>query len=271
VQKAQDPKPDAVPVPVVRVLYIEDEPRWEYRYLKNGLLRASPSVELQAYLFDATLDFPQESSPNLPSLKGLPRTREALFRYDVILIGDVPPERLGFNEAKQREWLDLLVEFVEAGGGAGFMFGPRAMPESYRKTPLENLLPAVLHREASKMQPEAREGFRPQLANPEHPHEIVRIHYYPDGNAFLWREGLEPVMAHYPVLKAKDEAEILLVHPKERNNHGPRVIAAAARYGRGRTFFIATDETWRWRRPYGEKYQDRFWINVVRHLANGEK
>jgi len=38
---------------------------------------------------------------------------------------------------------------------------------------------------------------------------------------------------------------------------------------RGNTFFIGTDETWRWRNPYGETYMDAFWRNVVRHLASG--
>jgi hypothetical protein len=32
---------------------------------------------------------------------------------------------------------------------------------------------------------------------------------------------------------------------------------------------MATDETWRWRDPYGEIYQDAFWRNVVRWLAQG--
>ncbi len=62
---------------------------------------------------------------------------------------------------------------------------------------------------------------------------------------------------------------MLLRHSTESNRYGKRVIAATSYYPRGHTFFIATDETWRWRNPYGEKYQDSFWRNVVRHLASG--
>jgi hypothetical protein len=40
-------------------------------------------------------------------------------------------------------------------------------------------------------------------------------------------------------------------------------------YPRGTTFFLATDETWRWRDPYAETYMDAFWRNVVRNLAQG--
>ena len=68
----------------------------------------------------------------------IPRTRDELFDYHVVLIGDVPPERLGANEEQLNNWLELLVEFVEFGGGVGFMFGDQAMPDRYRGTPLED-------------------------------------------------------------------------------------------------------------------------------------
>ena len=255
----------------IRVLYLEDLPRWEYRFVRNGLLRVDPSIEVQVYLFDASRDFPQESSEQLPSLRSLPRTREELFEYHVILIGDVPPERLGAIEEQRTAWMNLLVEFVEFGGGVGFLFGDQAMPERYRETPIEDLLPVVLEDpvELRQIRIDRSVGFVPQLDNPGQPHDITLLKRDPVSNAALWHDGFTELMVYYPVRKAKAGAETLLVHPTAENRYGKRVIAASSFYPRGRTFFIATDETWRWRRPYGERYQDNFWRNVVRYLAGG--
>ncbi len=38
----------------IRVLYVEDVPRWEYRYIKNGLLRIDKNIQLRSWLCDAS-------------------------------------------------------------------------------------------------------------------------------------------------------------------------------------------------------------------------
>lgn len=252
----------------IRVLYIEDLPRWEYRYVKNALLRVDPSIVVQSYLFDASRSFVQEHSENLPPLRDIPRTREELLEYDVVLLGDVPPERLAPTEEQVSAWLDMLMEFVESGGGVGFIWGEQAMPESYRNTPLEDLLPVVLE-PPEDARPSSDEPFVPQLEDAGNPHDILLLRRDPDNNAALWHRGFQPMSIYYPVQQAKAGATVLLRHPEDSNRYGRRVIAATSYYPRGNTFFLATDESWRWRDPYGEKWHDRFWRNVVRHLASG--
>ena len=261
------PSGDPTPVPTeVRVLYLEEAPRWEYRYLKNALLRSDPNVNVQVYLFDAGRDFPQEATDGTPSLQTYPRTREELFAYDVVLLGDVPPERFGALPAERAAWLTLLTEFAQAGGGVGFLAGERAMPNRYRDTPIEKLLPVELEPAGGAGEKSAITGtFVPRLAMADH--EVVQLRSTTEQNTAMWEQGFPPLMAYYPVARAAEGADVVLVHPEHRNDHGPRVIAAAAQHDRGKTFFLATDETWRWRKPYGEKYQDTFWLNVVQYLG----
>lgn len=45
----------------LRILYIEGYPRWEYRYLKNMLVR-EPSIEASVMLLSADRDFAQEET-----------------------------------------------------------------------------------------------------------------------------------------------------------------------------------------------------------------
>ena len=256
----------------IRVLFLEDLPRWDYRYIQIGLQRVDPSIEAQVFLFDANSDFHQEHSDQLEPLADIPRTREEMFRYHVILLGDVPPERIATTEEKRNEWLQWLCEFVENGGGVGFQFGDGAMPERWRGTALEDLLPVVLDDPAdlARVRLDRSQGFAPRLENPGRPHDITLLRRDPEANAKLWHEGFTSLFVWYPVQQAKAGAEVVLRHPTEKNRYGQRVLAAAGFYPRGRTFFLGTDETWRWRKPYGEKYQDAFWRNTVRWLAGGK-
>ncbi|GAB4141001.1 MAG: hypothetical protein Fur0037_07710 [Planctomycetota bacterium] len=255
----------------IRVLYVEERPRWEYRYIQNGLKRVDPSIEMQAFLFDASPRFPQEHSEGLEPLTDIPRTEKDLFAYHVVLLGDVAPERLGPTEDAIQAWLDLLVRFVEYGGGVGFLFGDAAMPERYRNTPVQDLLPVVLEDPAwlKAHPPDRQHEFRPVLENPLQPHDILLLRRDIEGNRMLWERGLPGFQVYYPVARAKPGATVLLRHPTDANRYGPRPLAVLSPHPRGETFFIATDETLRWRNPYGDTYQDLFWRNVVRSLASG--
>ena len=255
----------------IRVLFCDDKPRWEYRYVKNALKRVDPSIEMQAILFDASPRFVQEHSDELRPIKDLPRTPKELLDYHVILIGDVPPERIAPSEEGRRLWLQMLVDFVEFGGGVGFLFGDAAMPERYRNTLVQDLLPVVLEDPSwlANNPPSRAKEFRPVLENPLSPHEILLLQRDPTFNRRLWEQGLPGFYVYHPVQRAKPGASVLLRHPTDRNAYGNRPIAVTAPYPRGTTFFLATDETWRWRDPYAELYMDAFWRNVVRHLARG--
>jgi uncharacterized membrane protein len=252
----------------VRVLYLEEQPRWEYRYLHQALERVDESIQYQAFLFDASHNFIQESSQGVAPLLRLPSTKEELFQYHVILIGDVPPRRFGATEEERARWFDLLKDFVEHGGGLGILSGELAMPDSYRESVLEELLPVVLASPGDDALPvSSREAFRPLMEDPHAPHPILQLNDNLDANRLLWREGLMGMWWYYPVLRAKAGARVLLRHPLDQNQYGRRVLGAIGPYPKGQVFFSAVDEFWRWRKGYGEKYLDPFWRRVIRTLA----
>jgi hypothetical protein len=261
----------------IRVLFLDDLPRWEWRYVKNGLKRVDPSIVVQSILFDASPRFEQEHSKELPPLKELPRTERELFEYHAIVIGDVPPERIAPTEEGRRRWFELLVKFVEFGGGVGFQFGTAAMPERYRNTPIQDLLPVVLEDRATLAQMAPRLAaerqrdiaFRPLLENPLQPHDVLLLQRDVNLNRKLWEDGLPGFYVYHPVQRPKPGASVLLRHPTAENAYGKIPLLVTGPYPRGNTLWLGTDETWRWRNPYGEGYQDPFWRNVVRFLAQG--
>ena len=74
----------------VKVLYVEATPRWEFHYLQSVLMR-DRRIELKCVLFEG--DEGISKGENSPFLAKVPPTKEDLFKFDLIIIGDVPPKK----------------------------------------------------------------------------------------------------------------------------------------------------------------------------------
>ncbi len=261
----------------IKVLYAEYLPRWEYRYLKNALIR-DKTMETQIFLFSADPEFTQDSSPGVPALNAFPSQREELFKYHVILLGDVDPERhLGAAR------LELLKEFVAAGGGVVFLSGPHHNPSRYpRSADLYTLLPVQVS-EAGTLDDFASpvtKSFNVKLSAVGREHPVMRLDNDPGRNLQLWENEDGRFYDHLPgffwfarVGRAKGNAVVLAQHPELSqplsNPPKPLVVFAFMNYGKGRTFFSAVDNTWRWRAGVDNLHFYRFWGQVCRFVAAG--
>lgn len=261
----------------IKVLYAEGPPRWEYRYLKNGLIR-DPTMLAQVFLFQADPDFIQESSPGIPPLAGFPETKEELFEYHVVILGDVDVAQ----ELTSRQ-ITLLREFVtEAGGGLVFLAGQNANPAEYLHTDLYALLPVEVP-EGGRLPADLEaspvtSSFNVELTPVGREHEIMRLDNSRERNLQLWENRDGQDYAHLPgfywfadVGKAKKGAVVLARHPTKVHpaDQKGRVIFAFMNHGKGRTFFSAVDNTWRWRAGVDNQYFYRFWGQVIRFCATG--
>ncbi len=255
----------------IKVLYIDGYPRYEYRFLKDSLLRVT-NMDVQCFLVSAGPDFIQESSDGVGSLAKIPTTLDYLLEnYHVIILGDVHPQDLGADLAETDAILQNIRAFVEAGGGFLMQAGTRYSPQEYVGTPIEDILPVLVGDTAAEKQAVHDPGapFRPVLERPRDPHEIVSLVPDIEENLELWQGegGLAPLTWYFPVAKARATAEVLLSHPRSRNAHGPHVLLATMYSPQGRTAFLSTDETWRWRFLHLETYREPFWRGLVRYLA----
>lgn len=256
----------------IRVLYIEGVPRWEYRYLKNLLLRADKNLIVHCFLTSAGRDFLQECTRGEKPLSEIPSDRQTLLEnYDVILFGDVPPDRLGATREDRDRFMDSLREFVRRGGGFLMIAGEYDSPRSYAGTAIQELLPIELpsQEDEAVLPREQKDEFLPRLENPTKPHELVRLDDDIKKNRELWEDpnGLRGQYWFCPVKKPKPGAEVLLRHPSLSNRYGNYVLAATTFVPEGRTMFLSIDSTWRWRYVYGDLYFERFWRRAIRYLA----
>jgi len=255
----------------LRVLYVDKFPRWEYRKLKNFLVRGYESFEAQCLLISAEAAFIQEASEGVPPLMEFPADEAALFKYDVILLGDVDPRDLEGFSTQRGKVLESLRRFVELGGGLAMIGGENFAPQAYKDTPLEDVLPIVIDpTDVGDAGRALRDTWKPKLSALGRQHPVMQLVGEPEANVALWEReegGLPGWYWFARVKKEKPGARALLLHPTARNESGPYVLAAAGAFGDGPTFWCGVDEFWRWFYLHGPKYAHQFWGNLVRWLG----
>ncbi|RIK68600.1 MAG: hypothetical protein DCC65_03120 [Planctomycetota bacterium] len=248
----------------IGVLFVESTPRFEYRYLKNLLLRES-NIQSSCILLEASPGFPQEGT--LP-IRRFPRSVEELLPYDVVILGDVDPRADWLSPMQQA----MLIDFVSVqGGGIAFIAGERHMPGGLRRTVLEKLLPVEIDpRFSGCYSTPPTDMFLPRLTPDGVMSSIFRLETDEDANLRTWR-AMPGVLWYARVSGAIPGATVLAVHPSEQVESGPLPLAVLGRYGAGRTFYLGTDDLWRWRQYSGDIYYETVWMQIIRTLARGKK
>jgi hypothetical protein len=233
------------------VLFVDGYPRWEYRFLKNLLMRDT-SLRSRIVL---------QNEPDQPN--PLPDNLKALEKTDVILLGDVSPRFFS------RSQLDVLEQFVGKQGGALILIaGEDFMPTAFRDTPVETLLPVVLPApgQPSSYRAQKNEPFFLELTPEGTSHAAMQLMEDPLANLQAWAR----MPGHYwcrTTDRLKPGASALAVRSAQPGTAGRLPLIVHMRYGKGQVLYVALDSTWRWRHLWGETHFDRFWGQMIRNLA----
>src|SRR5690606_35172679 len=112
-------RPIEVPSERRHVLYIEGEPRWEYKFIRHALDK-NPSVRLASLLRTTPNKFYRQGVESGDELAdGSPADEETLFAYDGLVIGSY--EAAALTPEQQR----MIADFVSRRGGGLLMLGGR--------------------------------------------------------------------------------------------------------------------------------------------------
>ena len=220
-----------------KLLLIDGRSRWEFRYLKNLFADRDRTVQLQYVLLTPDKVAGQTDrrkvyasaarKPGEVEATALPDKPEEWMKFDVIILGDAPPDRLGPGN------IEAIQTFVsERGGTLIVIAGPRFMPLHYPDSPLEDLLPVVLRErqqgatrpavtEASQAPPKPIEPIVDQFAEREklrgyklcltaegRSHVVMRQKVDSEENLRLW-ESLPRLFWRARVLRTKPGATVL--------------------------------------------------------------
>ncbi len=247
----------------IKVLIVEGEPRWEFRYLKTYLERDS-SVEMH-YVLQSSDE--NASTQDRSALAVLPPKdgEKGLFSYDVVILGDVDPAYL--NNAQ----LTDLAEFVtKKGGGLLLIAGELFNPLAFKGKPLEPLLPILLNEARN---PTATGGavdsFHPTLTAEGRGHPIFRLGDDEASSLEIWN-NLPMSDWYFEAPRKQPAAVVLAEHPGKIGPEGRLPILIYQFSGAGKVMFSAIDDTWRWRLRVGDRFFGRYWVQTIRFLARSK-
>ena len=253
----------------IRVLFIEGQPSWEYKFVKRAL-EADPAIDFHGLVRIPEQDWFYQGRPRRPdgkavlveAAKGFPATLDELAYFDVLIIGDL--ERKQFEQADRYAMVEAFVTGL--GGGLMTIGGFHVYGDGqYQDTPVARLLPVAFGDERAK---QLVNRFNVRVAGQGLLHPAMQLEYDPAANQRAWNE-LPWVEGGNALSGVKPGATLLLTHDSLRVRNAPRPIAAAWQRGNGRVLASALDGTWHWgmARTTETDYHQRFWGLTARWLA----
>jgi hypothetical protein len=261
----------------VRVLLLEGEARWEFRFIDNALERDA-HVEVKRVVYrQPYLGVLQDTF--FPRRLQLPADADDLqaspfAEPDLVIVGDVAP-----GDISTTGW-QLLENFVaESGGTLVFIAGKQHFPLAYRSEIVERLLPMTDLRPVNidgplAKGPPSERGFHLKLTPEGENETMLQFDAVRQQNRDLWT-GL-PGHTWGLLGEAKRGATVLAYavgrRQQEDDFDAERLGAVIVQqyYGAGQVLWLGVDSTWRWRHRVGDKYHHRFWGQLARWSAENK-
>ena len=235
-----------------RIMLIDSRPRWEFRYLRN-LLERDERWQVNTILgrWSGKKSF---LGPRGNRVGQFPNTRDLLFQYQLIIIGDVSKDVFGPNELL---WLKQFVQIN--GGGVIFIDGRVKRHSGFMGTPVYDLLPVKL---GVGGQAEVRGlGTRLRFRGAGGAQGPLMLASDTAANLKIWN-GL-PGPRWVARSEALPGAETLL---EVVNGKTVTPGLVFRRFGAGRVLYSAFDESWRWRLDVGDLYHQQYWNQISKWI-----
>lgn len=241
-----------------RVLYVEGEPRWEYKFIRRSvenenflhlhtMLRTSPNR-----VYRQGIDNPEQLAD------GFPTERDELFQYDALVLGS--QEAASFTP----DQLELLKDFVgDRCGAIMFLGGRRSLSDGdWQNTSVADLLPVVLPDEAGTF---SREQVTARPTALGYQSDWLRFSTSDQTNQERW-QALPEIGDFQRIGRVKPGA-VALMEVQLDTEAVPLLVTQ--RYGRGKVFVLATSGTWRWQMqlPSDDDSHEIFWRQLLQELV----
>jgi hypothetical protein len=246
-----------------RILYMEGEPRWDYKFIKRAVDDYSDlGIELWAMVRTTENKLYRQFGPSSKEKDledGFPAKPEELFQFQGLIIGST--EANYFTPTQQQ----LIHDFVDRRGGGLLFLGGRASLSDggYPKSPLADLVPVKL--------PEGKGTFHRdftsvKITDAGRQSILCRLDDDPVRNEERWKKI--PQIANYQeVGEEKPGATVLLRSAPAGKREMPLLVTQ--NFGRGRTALFASGGSWRWKMwlDHKDKTHATFWQQMFRYMV----
>lgn len=240
----------------IQVLLADEWPRWEYRYLSQ-LFRRDPKVDSDELLYHPRMI----ATGRREESKTVPITVDDWDQYDVVLLGDLPPDHL---PAVAQE---SLAEYLQKRGGTLVLIaGSEAMPQAYVNHPLEDLLPVLPVDDGTSA---GAGGFSLQLTEEGRDHQALMIAETEEETRLAWEfvNRFSPLNSVSEWRRPRPTAHTLIAAiPRNSLDADPTDSAFLCwqQVGRGRVVYLSGPDTYRLRFLRGDQLHYRFWGQLLR-------
>jgi len=253
-------RPLEVPERRRSVLYVEGEPRWEYKFMRRAVVDDEMPMRFVTLLRTTPNKFYRQGVSSGDELEdGFPTDVEELFGYDALIIGSL--EAAALTDEQQQ----MIYEFVSRRGGTLLMLGARRglADGGWAATVVSDVLPIELP--AIDAPTFVRVPARAVLpADSES--LITRFDADDDANRAIWDEM--PFLKDLQLIDAtsvKPGADVLL----EAEFDGElRPLLVRHRFGQGSAYVLA-GSTWGWQMSldHEDMKHETFWRQLVQALT----
>ena len=251
-----------VVVPEARrsILYVEGEPRWEYKFIRRAL-DEDPAVRLASLLRTTPNKFYRQGIDSPDELEGgFPEDRETLFQYDGLVIGSF--SAAGLTEAQQEH----IRDFVSERGGSLLMLGGRRglADGGWGNSVVAEALPVQLpDLDAASFM---RVPVPVELTAEGQESLVTRLDADREANGELW-SGM-PDIADFQYVGAVKPGAVTLLEAEVRGTAQPLLVHQ--RFGRGQVYVLASGGTWRWQMqlPSEDQRHETFWRQILHALVS---
>jgi uncharacterized membrane protein len=247
----------------MRILYLEGEPRWDFKFIRRALIDTDDTTIELITILRTTQNKTYRQSTGTVNPKeledGFPTKPEDLFVYDGLIIGSV--EANYFSPTQQQ----MIRDFAgKRGGGVLFTAGRYSLNDGgYANTPMAEMMPLRLTTDKTF----SRNFAQASLTDQGRENPICRIADGREANVARWAKM--PELANYAVMGAPKPGAVVLMNVAEPGAHRPTPLLAIENYGLGRTAILATEGTWRWKmqQDHTDTTDFAFWKQLMRWLV----
>ncbi len=247
-----------------RVMLVDGDARWEFRYLRNALER-DKRVELSTVLFTQpylqllnTTFMPNQLPANA-------QLAEQLSNTDVLLLGDVDPRSMPADA-----WATIEKAVSDDAMTLVVIPGRRYMPHEFDTPVLDRLLPVTTVRQ--------RLAEELQATLPDAPPSTFLLNTTPLADDLAMFQmtsegaGLQVEFSQLPgppwiyTAEPSPAGTVWVQAAIAGDRLAPDQAATVIHqyYGFGQVIWMGFDSTWRWRRRAGDTWHHRFWGQLVR-------
>ena len=252
-----------------RILYMEGEPRWEFKFLRRAveddknidlftILRTAPNKLYRQEQVDG-----KQGVVNTNELKdGFPSKIEELFGFDGLIFGSVDAPYLTKNQQ------DMVKQFVDRrGGGVLFLGGKDSLSDGgWAKSSAADILPTTLPERKNTY---SFAGADVELTSEGRDSLITRIEEDPNKNVERWKK-LPYIRTFQDPGEPKLGAVVLANFIPREGGGAKRPLLVTMNYGRGRTAIFATGGSWRWQmlQPVADMSHEMFYRQLLRWVVS---